>query len=188
MIQQGWMKRLVTPVLTVFAVMAISYLGYFGSRSMDGGAVQQWMAAVFGTAYFFSIAFGTLYVYTMSYIRGACLLERIVASSINPFIWMTKEVLRLSESHPLVECLYWYANPLDIWLVSFMIMEMGMATLLGRFILKRSNSEIRVISTAPLAVIGVSFIFAVSVYAWGEGENVYVLFLKGYRALFGFGI
>lgn len=188
MIVQSRIKRLFTPVLSAFAVMAFSYFGYFGARSMDGGALQQWMAAVFGTTYFLSIAFGTLYVYTVAYVRGASLPERIIASSIIPFIWMTKEVLRLTASHPLVECLYWYLNPLDIWLVSFVVMEMGIATLIARLILKRGNRGMRVISGSPVVVIVVSFIFAVSVYAWGEGENVYVLFLKGYRALFGFGI
>lgn len=182
------MKRVIVPVLSVFVVMSVSYLGYFGSRCLDGGTLQQWMAGFFGTTYFLSIAFGTLYVYTAAYVCGASLPQRITASLINPFIWMTKEVLRLTDSHPLLESLYWYLNPLDIWLVSFVVMEMGMATLMGRAILKRKDKSIRVVSAAPVAVILGSLIFAVAVYAWGEGENIYVLFLKGYRFLFGYGL
>ncbi|MBW2176508.1 MAG: hypothetical protein JRH03_06085 [Deltaproteobacteria bacterium] len=100
------MKRVIVPVLSVFVVMSVSYLGYFGSRCLDGGTLQQWMAGFFGTTYFLSIAFGTLYVYTAAYVCGANLPQRITASLINPFIWMTKEVLRLTDSHPLLESLY----------------------------------------------------------------------------------
>ena len=182
------MNRVIIPVLSVFIVMSLSYTGYFGSRYLDGGLLQQWMACFFGLTYFLSIAFGALYVFTVSRVRGASLTACIIASLANPFIWMTKEVLRLTESHPFLESLYWYLNPLDIWLISFVIMEMGMATLIARAILKRRDKSIRVVSAAPVTVILASLIFAVGVYAWGEGENIYVLFLKGYRLLFGYGL
>jgi hypothetical protein len=146
------------------------------------------MALVFGTTYFISVALGALYVYTISYIRGATLAERILASAVNPFIWMTKEVIRLAESHPFHECLYWYLNPLNIWLISFMVLEMGIATLVGRRILKRRGADIAIITPAPVIVILGSLAFAISAYAWGKGENLYVIFLEGYRIIFGSGI
>jgi len=182
------LKRVIAPVMSVFVVMSVSYMGYFGSRYLDGGIVQQWMAGFFGTTYFLSIGFGALYVYTATYVRGASLPQRITASLVNPLIWMTKEALRLTISHPLLESLYWYFNPLDIWLISFVIMEMGLGTLVGRSIQKRRDRSIRVVTAGPFAVIAGSLVFAVAVYAWGEGENIYVLFLKGYRFFFGYGL
>jgi hypothetical protein len=182
------MKRTIVPVLTVFIVMGVSFVGYFGSRHLDGGPVQQWMACFFGTTYFLSIAFGALYVFAASRLRGAGLLQCILASLINPLIWMTKEVLRLSESHPFLESLYWYFNPLDIWLLSFVILEMGLATLMVRTILKQRGEEVRVFTPGPVLTVLGSLIFAISIYAWGEGENVYVFFLEGYRVLFGYGL
>ncbi len=182
------MKRVMVPVLSVFIVMSVSYAGYFGSRHLDGGLVQQWMACFFGTTYFLSIAFGALYVYTTARVRGAGLTVCILASLVNPLIWMTKEVLRLTESHPFLESLYWFLNPLDLWLLSFVIMEMGLATLMARTILKKKGEEVSIFTMGPVVTVLGSLIFAISIYAWGEGENIYVFFLKGYRLLFGYGL
>lgn len=182
------MKRVIMPVWWVFLVMSVSFAGYFGSRHMAGGLLQSWMATFFGTTYFLSIAFGTLYVFTSARLRGAGLPQCILASLVNPLIWMTKEVLRLTESHPFLESLYWYLNPLDIWLLSFVIMEMGLATLMVRTKVKQKGVEVRVFTFGPMVTVLGSLIFAVSVYAWGEGENVYVYFLEGYRLLFGYGL
>jgi len=91
--------------------------------------------------------------------------------------------------YPILECLYWYFNPLNVWLVSLMVMEMGIATLIAGAILKRrGEGQLKVVTPAPLAVIFGSLVFVISVYAWGKGENVYVIFLNGYRFFFGYGI
>ena len=103
-------------------------------------------------------------------------------------IWMTKEVLRLTESHPLAEALYWYCNPLNVWLVSLTVFEMALATLIARRIMRRRGADIRVVSPAPVMIAVASLVFVISVYAWGKGENIYVLFLEGYRHLFGAGM
>jgi hypothetical protein len=47
---------------------------------------------------------------------------------------------------------------------------------------------VRVLHPATAAVLLISLALVVSLYAWGEGENVYVMFLKGYRVFFGPGI
>lgn len=182
------MKRVIFPVVYVFGVMSISFVGYFGSRHLGGGLLQSWMATFFGTTYFISIAFGALYIYTTARIRGAGAFACIVACLINPFVWMTKEVLRLMESHPFLESLYWYFNPLDLWLLSFVIMETGLATMVVRAILKQKGEDLRIFTTGPIITVLGSLVFAVSIYAWGEGENVYVFFLEGYRLLFGYGL
>ena len=188
MAKPGFRQRFVNPVLTVFVVAGVSFVGYFGSRYLDNDLLHQTMAGIFGTTYFLSIAFGTLYVFTTAHVRGATLSERILASVINPFIWMTKEVFRLSASHPFPECLYWYFNPLNVWLIFLMLFQMGIATLIARSILKRRGKAIKVFTIAPIAVIVGSVFFVISLYAWGKGENVYVIFLKGYRFFFGPGL
>jgi len=168
--------------------MIISYAGYFGSRLMIDLPGRQVIAAILGTTYFGSIALGTLYIFPAVYLRGGTLFERMSASLVNPFIWMSAEVLRLKSSHPLLECLYWYFNPLNIWLLSFAVMEMGMGTLIARAVSKRRDKRIRIVSPAPVMVMVCSFGFAVAIFAWGQGENIYTWFLKGYRLLFGAGI
>lgn len=181
-------RQIVKPAGVIFAVMAVSFAGYFGSRQVPHAGLHQMMALVFGTTYFLSVAFGPLYVFTVTTLRGVPLPGRVLATFINPAIWMTKEVLRLTESHPFVEALYWYCNPLNVWLISLTIFEMGIATMIARRMLRRRGRDIRVVTPAPVIIALASLVFVISVYAWGKGENVYVLFLEGYRHLFGAGI
>ena len=70
-------NRVVYPVLSVFVTAAVSYVAYFGSRHIEHYALHQIIAAVFGTTYFLSVAFGALYVYATAYLRGAGLVERV---------------------------------------------------------------------------------------------------------------
>ena len=188
MIEPGNTKRYIYPVLLVLLVAVISHLGYFGSRHVSTDMIRQLMAKIFGATYFLSIAFGPLYIFTTAYVHGLSLTGRILLSFVVPFAWMSKEVLRLTESHPFVECLYWYLNPLNVWLVSLTILEMGLATLIARTLLGRRGQPIKVVTMAPIGVILGSLVFVVSAYAWGKGENLYVIFLQGYRLLFGSGI
>lgn len=178
----------VKPVLLVFTVMAVSFAGYFGSRQVSHAGLHQVMALVFGTTYFLAVAFGPAYVFAVTTLRAVALPVRILAAYVNPLIWMTKEVLRLTESHPLAEALYWYCNPLNVWLVSLAVLEMGVATMIARRLLRRRGEDVRVVTPAPVLISIASLVFVISVYAWGKGENVYVLFLEGYRHLFGAGI
>jgi len=181
-------QRFVFPVLIQLFVMAFSYFAYHQSVRIEHEGVRIFIATLFGATYFVSIALGTLFVYTVAQVRGASMKERIIVSLVCPLIWAMKECLVLTESHPVIECLYWYLNPLNIWLAIFMAMEMGAATLLARKILQRRGENVRVVTAGPVLVV-VGFLAAgILVYAWGKGENVYVLFLSGYRLLFGAGI
>jgi hypothetical protein len=186
--QQSFVKRTILPAIPIMIIVVISYFGYFGSRAISIEWLQSIMAFVFGTTYFLSVAFGALYVYFKSYFRGASTAERIFASSITPFLWMTSGALLLTESHPLVEAFYWYLSPLNLALIFLVCLELGAATLIARKIHKSRGHEIKIITPAPIIVIAVSLFMLVGGYAWGSGENLFVLFLEGYRAIFGSGL
>jgi hypothetical protein len=175
------------PVLIVFLLALVSYLIYYGSRFIGNEAIHQTLATVFGTIYFLTIFFGALYVYTDCYVRGVPLGRRIVAASLVPFLWMTKDVLVLMGSHPIAESLYWYFNPLSVWMVCLLTVEMGLSTLIGRYILKRRGQAIRVVTFGPVAAVIVGAAAFGGIFAWGQGENLYSLYLNGYRLLFGSG-
>ena len=175
------------PVLIVFLLALASYLIYYGARLVEHQAIHQTLAAVFGTIYFLTIFFGALYIYTDCYVRGVPLGRRIVAAGLVPFLWMTKDVLVMMASHPIVESLYWYVNPLSVWLVCLLAVEMGLATLIGRYILVRRGQAIKVVTFGPLAAIIIGAAVFGGVFAWGQGENLYALYLDGYRLLFGSG-
>ena len=179
--------RIWRPVLFVFLLATVSYLIYYGSRLVENPVIHQALAATFGTIYFVSIFFGALYIYTDCYVRGVPLGRRIVAASLVPFLWMTKDVLIMMRAHPVVESLYWYLNPLSIWIACLLVLESGLGTLIGRYTLKRRGREIRVVTVAPLVAIVIGSALFAGILAWGQGENVYVFFLDGYRRLFGSG-
>lgn len=182
------MNRALVPAVPVLALAVISWAGYFGAWQVTAPTMHQAMAAVFGTTYFLAIAFGTTYVYTAAMLRGARLGSRILASAVTPFCWMTKEVWLQTAAHPLGEALYWYINPLNFWLVCFMGLQMGLGTLLARAILRRRGSAVPVFTPAPVATVVVSMGLVIGAYAWGRGENLYVLFLEGYRLIYGTGV
>jgi len=68
MTESGAKNRMITPVLALLFVAFVSFLGYFGSRYVGSDAIHQLMAKILGSAYFLSIAFGTLYIFTTGYI------------------------------------------------------------------------------------------------------------------------
>ena len=173
------------PVLVVFLVMASSWLVYNLSWRLDNVALHRVLASFSGTLLFLSVEFGGLLVYPMAYFRGATWKERILASLINPFLWATKECIRLSISFSLLECFYYYLNPLNAWLLLSVTAEMALAELMCRGRRRRRGEDVRVLHPTAVAVLLVSLSLVVSLYAWGEGENVYVIFLEGYRVFFG---
>jgi len=186
--KQNFNRRFLSPVLIVFVIMAVSFILYYGARSLENQTLYRIIAKISGTTYFLSVAFGILYVYTTAYIRGASRGERILAAIINPFIWATKECCMQLPMYSIAESLYYYLNPLNVWLLFLIILEMGIGTLIARRILRKRGTEMRVITPASLALIAVSLFLVIFAYAWGKGENFYVMFLEGYRILFGTGV
>jgi hypothetical protein len=175
------------PVLTVFVIALAAYLIYYGSRLIQVQAVHQVLATVFGTVYFVSIFFGGLYIYTDCYVRSVPLGRRILATALIPLLWMTKDVIVMTQSHPILESLYWYFNPLSVWMACLLAMEMGAGTLIGRAILRRRGEDIRIVTPGPIAAIVIGGAIFGGIFAWGQGENLYALYLDVYRLFFGHG-
>jgi hypothetical protein len=185
---RGSQQSLWKPVLIVFIIALLSYIIYYGSRRIENQSLHQPLAIVFGTIYFLSIFFGPLFIFTSTYVGGHPFRKRLLATVLIPFLWMSKDVILLMESHPFLECLYWYFNPLTVWMICLLAIEMGVGTLLGRALLQRGGQSMKVISFAPIAAIVIGAIVFGGIYAWGQGENLFSIYLDGYRWIFGSGI
>ena len=183
----GFRERLVTPVLVVFVVMTLSWIAYNLAWRLENDTLHRVVASVSGTLLFLSVALGPLVVYCMAYFRGATLKERIGASLVNPFLWATKECLRLCISFSLLESVYYYFNPLNVWLAFGIAAEMALAEMICRQRRRGQGADIRVLHPTAVAVLLISLSLVVSLYLWGEGENMYAIFLEGYRVFFGAG-
>jgi hypothetical protein len=73
-------------------------------------------------------------------------------------------------------------------MICLLAIEMGAGTLIARYILKRRGQQIKVFSVAPVASIVIGALAFGGIFAWGQGENLYAIFLDGYRLLFGSGV
>jgi hypothetical protein len=180
--------RILFPVGYVFIVMFTSWALYNLAWRLENHILHQFLAAVSGTVFFVSVTFGTLFVYPMTYFRGASLGERILASFANPFLWATKENIRLYISYSFAECMYYYLNPLNVWLVLGVVAQMGLAEMFCRWLRAKRGEEIRVFGAGSMAAFFIGLFLVIGLFAWGQGENAYVIFLSGYRKLFGAGI
>jgi len=186
--KQTFKKRFVLPVLIVFLIMALSWGIYNLSWQLESNTAHQKLASIFGTLYFISVLFGPIVVYIWAYFRGASLGERILASAINPFLWATKECLRLLTSFTLLESLYYYFNPLSIWFACFLITEMGLAEIICRTGRRVRGDKIRIFHPAAIGAVFIGLALVIVAYSWGRGENIYAMFLDGYRTFFGSGV
>jgi uncharacterized membrane protein YfcA len=177
-------KKIFVAAISLSLLMFFSLFAYHYSRYIENQSLHLALAAFFGLTYFLSISFGPLALYLFgshlqikkSWLLFCCLLT--------PFLWMTKEVLKLTESHPLLECLYWYVNPLHLWMFTFFGVQWG----LGRFIINhlalKNGGPSRFTKLQSLGLALFSLTLGVALYAWGQGENIYALYLEIYRTLY----
>jgi hypothetical protein len=181
-------KRTFFPVAAVCVIMSTSWIVYSLAWRLDAGTLHQVLAAISGTLLFASVTFGAMYIYPAMYFSGASLPLRVAACFVNPFIWMTKECARLYISYSFAECVYYYLNPLNVWLALGIIAQMGLAEMLCRWRAARKTDHINAFSPGGLAAFVIGLFLVISLFAWGQGENAYVVFLSGYRQLFGSGL
>lgn len=186
--KNSFVRRFVAPVSIVFAVMSISWIGYNLSWRLDNDTIHHLLADIFGTLLFLSITFGVVVVYSMAFFRGASLPERIIASFVNPLIWVIKEVFRMLTSFAFSESLYFALNPLVVWLVLGIIAQMGLIEIICRWRLKKRGEKVKVFNVPAVLAFALGLFLVIILYAWGRGENVFSFYLEMYRAIFGPGV
>jgi len=186
--RQSFSRRFIIPVFIIFIIISVAFVGYSYAWRLGSPFLHHLLASLLGPLYFLLVAFGPLFVYPVAYFRGASPKERVIASLINPFLWMTKECIRLYASFTLLECLYFYLNLLNIWLILGLGIQIGVAELLCRKRLKGLGRDIQVFDVRICALLGTCLLLFVLMYACGEGEGIWSVYLEGYRRLFHSGV
>ncbi len=168
--KQRFSRRFFYPVFLVFIVMSLSWGVYNLAWRLPSVTIHHLLADIFGTLLFLSVTFGACVIYPMAFLRGASLPERVLASLVNPFIWATKECIRMFASFSLSECLYYYLNPLNIWLVLGIIAQMSVIEMILRWRRKKRGEKIRVFTIPVVAAFVISIALVVGLYAWGKAR------------------
>ncbi len=185
--KKGFCTRFLGPVLLVFVVMSLSWAIYMLSPRISNFTVYQIVAIVSGIVLFISLGLGSLYVYYAAYAGGAGPAERILAALINPFVWMTKEVVIIASVYTVPEALYYYLNPVHLLLLAAVAAEMGASDLLVRRRLKKSGTVRSVFAATPVSAVVLGIAWIVTMFAWGLGVHHFYIFQEGFKALFGYG-
>ncbi len=185
--KKGFIKRFVGPVLLVCIVMTLSWTVYMLSPGIPDFSLFQIAAIVSGIVLFISLGLGALYVYYVSYLRGAGPAERIIAALISPIIWMTKEVVVVGSIYTVPEALYYYLNPVHLLLLGAVAAEMGTAEILVRRRLKRDGTVKRVFTVGAVAAVVLGLGWVAFMFIWDLGVHHFYIFQEGFKALFGFG-
>ena len=186
--KQPFTKRVLKPTGLVSVFMLASWIVYNLAWRLDSGIISDALAAISGTALFLSVTLGAFYVYPAAYFRGATLPERILATFAAPLLWATKECVRLYVSFSLAECVYYLLNPLNIALFLWVVAQMGLAEMLCRRRLASNGEPIGMVTAGSLAAVIVGVSLVIALFTVGQGESAYVIFLTGYRNIFGSGL
>jgi len=88
----------------------------------------------------------------------------------------------------VTESLYYYLNPLNIWLLLGIIAQMSIIEMILRQRQKKHGEDVRVLTLPVVAAFVLSMALVVGLYAWGRGENVFSTYLVLYKKIFGPGV
>ncbi len=182
--KKSFLERFIYPQVPIILIMAVSFLVYHFSPGIKNYAVFQVLSTISGILILLTLWFGTIYIYMVSYFRGASLLERILACFIPAFLWATKESIVVAGVYSVPEGIYFYLCIVNQWLVSTIIAEIGLSHILCRRKLKKQKEEIK--GTAIPAFLAMVFGIGNSLFIllWNVGVHHFYIFMEGYKALF----
>ena len=183
--RQSFAGRFIFPASIVLVVAAGAWIGYHLAWRLENRSLHDILAQVFGVLLFLSVAFGPLVVYPLAYRRGAGGVERVIACLVTPFAWATKDFIRMLAAFTVSESLYFYLNPLNIWLILLLTAEMAFLEIGMRRGRARRGEDVKAFSLPVIAVGVLALCLVFVLYAWGRGENIFSYYLVVYRMLFG---
>jgi len=184
---QPFSKRIVRPLAVLFLIAALTFIGFNSASRISNEGLFHIVAVVCGVVHMICVVFSTAIIYPVAYRRGAGPGERILGSLFVPVAWIVKEFIVVTGVYTLFESLYYILNPVNIFILTLALLQMGICELFGRRRRKRQGEDIRVFAVpAALAIVVALGIF--SFLLWGIGVYSFYAFQEGYKAIFGFGV
>jgi len=186
---QPFSQRVLLPAgiaLGVWVVLNIltSHLEWFGS-----GHSYRTAADILYSMLGFTIIFSSLIIYSVLYVRGASVKERILWVLIVPLAWILKEIWRVSAFFSLGESFYYALGPSPLGLLGIQLLFLPLCEIFWRWRDKKKNGVIRILTPGPILVLLVFSILVFFMLFWGNsgdtpGSKLFYLYMEGYKALF----
>jgi hypothetical protein len=136
--------------------------------------------------YLGSLVLGPSLVYPWSRWRGAGAGRAALAALLVPFLWLVKEVHRVSEVFSLGEGLYYALNPLALGLFAAAALQMALTELLWRRARLRRWDLVSAPGLTLAAILLLAGSFAMATRGSGA-RAVFYAYIAVYRRLFGDG-
>jgi len=174
--------RLLIPLFLALIVMLSSRVVYVYSVRIGDQALYHAVALIAGSIQFASIVLAALFVYPITYFRGATAAERVVAGSTNLAVWVGIDSYHVSEAFNCLQTLYYGMNIGSI-LLAWDFALMGILELACRYVRKKKGDPVRGLTPLPFLPILI-FLFVVFVLSKEGGAYYWNMLLDGYLALF----
>jgi hypothetical protein len=175
-------NRFLIPLFLALIVMLSARALYIHSARIDSQALHHSVSVISGAVQFLSVVFAALFVYPITYFRGATAAESMVASSTNLTVWVGIDSYHVSVAFNFLETLYYGMNIGSI-VLAWNFAMMGILELACRYVRKRGGDPIRVVTPLPFVPILI-FLLVVAVLSKEGGAYYWNKFLDGYVALF----
>jgi len=187
--KQSFRQRVLFPAVIVLSVWVLlnfltSHLEWFGS-----GYTYRIAADILYPLLGIAIVFGSLFSYSVMYVRGASVRERILWACIVPFAYILKEIWRVSAFFSLGESFYYALAPTTLGLLVGQIGLLCLCEMFWRWRDKKRGGSLRILTAGPAVVLVVFVILIYVMFFWGSlgdtpGSKWFYLYMEGYKALF----
>ena len=175
-------NRFLIPLFLALIIMLSSRAVYVHSVGIDSQVLYHSVALIAGAIQFVSIVLAALFVYPITYFRGATAAERVVASSTNLAVWVGLDSYHVNEAFNCLETLYFGMNIGSI-VLAWNFALIGTLELACRYARKKRGDPVRVLTPLPFLPILV-FLFVVALLSKEGGAYYWNRLLDGYLALF----
>jgi hypothetical protein len=128
------------PLLAWASLAVLAYLGHYGGRWVSYAPLQLALTSLSGLIYAACILTSPFFINLAGYLQNRHRNDRLLNAAAIPFLWMTKDIVLLSASHPLRESLYWYFNPMYIFYTCIVLVQIQLASALGRGLLRKQGA------------------------------------------------
>ncbi len=186
---QPFSRRVLCPAgiaLGVWVLLNVmtSHLEWFGS-----GSAYRAAAATFYPMLGMTIAFSSLFVYSVMYTRGASAKERILCACLVPIAWVSKEIWRVSEFFSLGESFYYALSPSPLGVLGLQLGCLCLCEIFWRWRYTKRGESIRIVTPGPIMGLAGFAVLTYFILLWGTpgdtpGTKWFYLYMEGYKAFF----